>query len=74
MSPGNRSGNISYKAKLKGEAEDSGKTVAATSTALSGLSGCKMRLRISLKTENGSLQVPIQYNHLVQGLIYHNLD
>ena len=33
-----------------------------------------MRLRISLKTENGSLRVPVQYNHLVQGLIYHNLD
>lgn len=33
-----------------------------------------MRLRISLRTENGSLQVPVQYNHLLQGLIYANLD
>ncbi len=33
-----------------------------------------MRLRISLMTENGSLRVPIQYNHLLQGLIYTNLD
>lgn len=33
-----------------------------------------MRLRISLRTEGKSLRVPIQYNHLLQGLIYHNLD
>ncbi len=33
-----------------------------------------MRLRISLSSKNGSLQVPIQYNHLLQGLVYHNLD
>ncbi|HEV8044280.1 MAG TPA: CRISPR-associated endoribonuclease Cas6, partial [Rubrobacter sp.] len=33
-----------------------------------------MRLRISLSGETGSLRVPIQYNHLLQGLIYHNLD
>lgn len=33
-----------------------------------------MRLRISLRTENGSLRVPVQYNHLLQGLIYTNLD
>ena len=33
-----------------------------------------MRLRISLRTEDGSLQVPVQYNHLLQGLIYANLD
>ena len=33
-----------------------------------------MRLRVSLMTENGSLRVPIQYNHLLQGLIYTNLD
>lgn len=33
-----------------------------------------MRLRISLSAEGRSLQVPIQYNHLLQGLIYTNLD
>ncbi len=33
-----------------------------------------MRLRITLKSEDGSLRVPIQYNHLLQGLIYANLD
>ncbi len=33
-----------------------------------------MRLRISLAAEGGSLRVPVQYNHLVQGLVYHNLD
>lgn len=33
-----------------------------------------MRLRISLKSENSSLKLPVQYNHLIQGLIYHNLD
>ncbi|CAN5788322.1 hypothetical protein BH23ACT11_BH23ACT11_10350 [soil metagenome] len=33
-----------------------------------------MRLRISLSSENGPLQVPVQYNHLLQGLVYHNLD
>lgn len=33
-----------------------------------------MRLRIILRTENGSLRVPVQYNHLLQGLIYTNLD
>ncbi len=33
-----------------------------------------MRLRISLRSENSSLHVPIQYNHLLQGLIYANLD
>ena len=33
-----------------------------------------MRLKISLKPENGYLRLPIQYNHLIQGLIYHNLD
>jgi len=27
-----------------------------------------------LKSEDGSLRVPIQYNHLLQGLIYANLD
>lgn len=34
----------------------------------------KMRLRISLSGETGSLRVPIQYNYPLQGLIYHNLD
>jgi CRISPR-associated endoribonuclease Cas6 len=33
-----------------------------------------MRLRISLAAEGGPLRVPIQYNHLLQGLVYHNLD
>lgn len=33
-----------------------------------------MRLRISLSSENSSLKLPIQYNHLLQGLIYNNLD
>ena len=33
-----------------------------------------MRLRISLRTDEGPLRVPIQYNHLLQGLVYHNLD
>jgi len=33
-----------------------------------------MRLRITLQSEDGSLRVPIQYNHLLQGLIYANLD
>jgi CRISPR-associated endoribonuclease Cas6 len=33
-----------------------------------------MRLRISLDSEGSSLRLPIQYNHLLQGLIYSNLD
>lgn len=33
-----------------------------------------MRLRISLRTDKGPLRVPVQYNHLLQGLIYSNLD
>jgi CRISPR-associated endoribonuclease Cas6 len=33
-----------------------------------------MRLRISLAAESSHLQIPVQYNHLLQGLIYHNLD
>ncbi len=33
-----------------------------------------MRLLISLRTEKGQLRVPVQYNHLLQGLIYANLD
>jgi len=33
-----------------------------------------MRLRISLSGGGRSLQVPVQYNHLLQGLIYTNLD
>src|SRR5215213_4454754 len=33
-----------------------------------------MRLRISLTAEGRLLQLPIQYNHLLQGLIYSNLD
>ncbi len=33
-----------------------------------------MRLRVSLAAEGGSLGVPVQYNHLLQGLIYTNLD
>jgi CRISPR-associated endoribonuclease Cas6 len=34
----------------------------------------EMRLRISLVAEEAPLLVPIQYNHLLQGLIYNNLD
>lgn len=33
-----------------------------------------MRLRISLAAQGQTLRVPIQYNHLLQGLIYSNLD
>jgi CRISPR-associated endoribonuclease Cas6 len=33
-----------------------------------------MRLRISLEPSHGSLRLPVQYNHLLQGLIYANLD
>lgn len=33
-----------------------------------------MRLRINLAAEGGPLSVPVQYNHLLQGLIYNNLD
>ena len=33
-----------------------------------------MRLRLSLAAGGASLQVPVQYNHLLQGLVYHNLD
>ena len=33
-----------------------------------------MRLRLSLASEGASLQLPLQYNHLLQGLVYHNLD
>src|SRR5215217_9757044 len=33
-----------------------------------------MRLRISLNPEGPSLRLPVQYNHLMQGLIYSNLD
>jgi CRISPR-associated endoribonuclease Cas6 len=33
-----------------------------------------MRLRITLKPEAGSLRVSVQYNHLLQALIYANLD
>ncbi len=33
-----------------------------------------MRLRVSLEAEGGVLRVPVQYNHLLQGLIYTNLD
>ena len=33
-----------------------------------------MRLRISLRRDEGPLRVPVQYNHLLQGLVYHNLD
>ena len=33
-----------------------------------------MRLRISLEVEGTRLNVPVQYNHLLQGLIYANLD
>ena len=33
-----------------------------------------MRLRISLCSKGSSLRVPVQYNHLLQGLIYTNLD
>src|SRR5215211_756798 len=33
-----------------------------------------MRLRISLYSKESSLRVPVQYNHLLQGLIYTNLD
>jgi CRISPR-associated endoribonuclease Cas6 len=33
-----------------------------------------MRLRVSLAADRPSIQLPIQYNHLLQGLIYSNLD
>ncbi len=33
-----------------------------------------MRLRVSLAAEEASLRLPIQYNHLLQGLIYNSLD
>ena len=33
-----------------------------------------MRLRISLSPEGPFLRLPVQYNHLLQGLIYSNLD
>ena len=33
-----------------------------------------MRLRISLAADGEMMRVPIQYNHLLQGLVYHNLD
>src|SRR5918995_1057285 len=33
-----------------------------------------MRLRISLDPVCPSLRLPVQYNHLLQGLIYSNLD
>ena len=33
-----------------------------------------MRLRISLYPEGPSLRLPVQYNHLLQGLVYSNLD
>ncbi len=33
-----------------------------------------MRLRITLRAGAGSLRIPVQYNHLLQGLIYSNLD
>jgi len=33
-----------------------------------------MRLRISLEAEGGNIRIPVQYNHLLQGMIYANLD
>lgn len=33
-----------------------------------------MRLKIHLATHKGQLSLTIQYNNLVQGLIYNNLD
>ncbi len=33
-----------------------------------------MRLRVTLAAERAPLRVPVQYNHLLQGLIYNNLD
>ncbi len=33
-----------------------------------------MRIRVTLAPEAGPLRVPVQYNHLLQGLIYANLD
>ncbi len=33
-----------------------------------------MRLRIRLAAEEGPLKVPVHYNHLLQGLVYNNLD
>ena len=33
-----------------------------------------MRLRVSLEADGGSLRAPVHYNHLLQGLIYNNLD
>lgn len=31
-------------------------------------------MRINLETDSKALRVPVQYNHLLQGLVYHNLD
>jgi CRISPR-associated endoribonuclease Cas6 len=33
-----------------------------------------MRLKVSLASENGSLSVPVQYNSLIHGFVYHNMD
>jgi len=33
-----------------------------------------VRLRVSLEADGGSLRAPVHYNHLLQGLIYNNLD
>ena len=33
-----------------------------------------MRIKLSLEPEKGHLVLPVHYNHLIQGLIYRNLD
>ncbi len=33
-----------------------------------------MRLKVSLASENGPLSVPVQYNSLIHGFVYHNMD
>jgi CRISPR-associated endoribonuclease Cas6 len=33
-----------------------------------------MRLKVSLASVNGSLSVPVQYNSLIHGFVYHNMD
>ncbi len=33
-----------------------------------------MRIRIEFESERGSIELPIHYNHLVQALIYRNID
>ncbi len=34
----------------------------------------KIHIELSLHTGNGSIEIPIHYNHIVQGAIYHSID